>query len=71
MNGVNNQGQIVGAYLDSNGIEHGFVYSGGVFTALADPLGTTGTDAYGINLTGQIVGKYSDSSHVLHGFHLV
>jgi len=66
--GINDQGQIVGFYVDSSGATHGFLYSGGTYTTLDDPLGTGGTFAQGINDQGQIVGYYIDSSNTLHGF---
>ena len=37
---------------------NGFLYSGGTYTTLDDPLGTEGTFAQGINDVGQIVGYY-------------
>ena len=37
-------GQIVGYYIDSSGTEHGFLYSGGTYTTLDDPLGAKGTE---------------------------
>src|SRR5262245_20937373 len=50
------------------GLYHGFLYSGGNYTALDAP-GATQTQAYGINNVGlgQIVGAYSVGS-VNHGF---
>src|SRR3954451_20174855 len=50
--GLNNSGQIVGAYTDSAGT-HGFLNTDGVFTTL--PFVPTG-----INNVGQIVGYSSD-----------
>src|SRR5215831_8027713 len=66
--GINDAGQIVGAYTDANRHGHGFLYSGGTFTNLDDPLGTFGTFAFGINNAGQIVGYYIDASSNTHGF---
>jgi len=66
--GINNNGQIVGYYVDSSGIDHGFLYSGGTYTTLNDPSGSKGTVAAGINDQGQIVGHYADSSNGLHAF---
>jgi probable HAF family extracellular repeat protein len=68
-NGVNNSGQIVGQYLDSNFVQHGFLYSGGQFTSIDFP-GAFATSAVGINNAGQIVGWYQDSQHKQHGFFL-
>jgi len=67
--GINDKGQIVGTYVDSNGVEHGFLYSNGIYTTLNDPLaGSKGTVAFGINDKGQIVGYYFDSNGVEHSF---
>jgi probable HAF family extracellular repeat protein len=67
--GINDSGQIVGNYQDSNGKFHGFLYSNGIWTTLDDPsAGAEGTLAQGINDFGQIVGYYFDSSGVEHGF---
>ena len=58
--GINDTDQIVGIYSDGSG-EHGFLYSGGVYTTLNDNLATGGTAVFGINNAGQIVGSYFDS----------
>src|SRR5713101_60962 len=58
--GINNAGQIVGEYFDSNsGAEVGFLYSGGAYSTLSDPsAGAVFTIANGINNAGQIAGEY-------------
>jgi probable HAF family extracellular repeat protein len=66
--GVNDAGQIVGQFIDGAGVYHGFLYSGGTYTTIDDPLGLMGTEPFGINDQGQIVGGYQDSSGVTHGF---
>jgi probable HAF family extracellular repeat protein len=66
-NGINNAGQIAGAYYDSNGNGHGFLYTNGVFKTIDDPNGVE-TFANGINNAGQIVGTYTDSSGSNHSF---
>ena len=68
---INDLGQIVGDYYDSNSTEHGFLYSSGAYTT--SPLRTIrrapmARRAYGINDAGQIVGYYSDSNGTPHGF---
>jgi hypothetical protein len=50
-----------GDYFDAAGIEHGFVSTGGTFTAIDFP-GATATAAAGINSTGDIVGLWSDGT---------
>jgi probable HAF family extracellular repeat protein len=64
---INARGQIVGYYNDSTGFFHGFVYSGGTFTTLDNPLGVGGTSLTGINDAGEIVGLYGDDVGT-HGF---
>lgn len=54
--GINNSGQIVGAFSNSTG-RHGFLDTAGVITSI-DVLGGTDTLAAGINDAGQIVGSY-------------
>jgi probable HAF family extracellular repeat protein len=63
--GINDAGQIVGTYNTSNGT-HAFVYSGGFFTTIDDPVNGH-TFAYGINNNSQIVGTLSDNTGN-HGF---
>jgi probable HAF family extracellular repeat protein len=67
--GINDVGTAVGAYMDSNGVPHGWVRSrDGSFTQLDDPLGVGGSSANQINDNGLIVGSYADASGVGHGF---
>jgi probable HAF family extracellular repeat protein len=49
--GINDAGQIVGGYTNAGG-GHGFLYSGGTYTPIDDPLATKGTGAAGINSVG-------------------
>jgi len=65
--GINDAGQIVGAYVYSTGTLHGFVATGGDFTSIDVP-GSSFTIAYGINEAGQIVGFYGDNTGTPHGF---
>src|SRR5262249_52781439 len=55
--GINDAGLIVGNQVDSDGVFHGFLLSGGVYTTLDVP-GAIGTRANGINDAGLIVGIY-------------
>jgi YVTN family beta-propeller protein len=66
---INNIGQVVGSYVDSEGVTHGFLLSAGTFTTINYP-GAISTDAVGINNNGQIVGFYEDTSELFHGFTL-
>ena len=71
--GINDSGQIVGYYTDSDTeTAHGYFYSAsGGFSAvrdpLADPMAAEGTTASGINNAGQIVGSYNNATGS-HGF---
>jgi probable HAF family extracellular repeat protein len=48
---------------------HGFLYSGGKWVTLDDPLAANAsTAANSINNAGQIVGYYNDGSGGTHGF---
>ena len=55
--GINDSGQIVGAYAGADNVVHGFLLSGGTYTTLTDPLTDNtspfGTQARGINAGGQ------------------
>lgn len=71
--GINDSGQIVGGYLGTDNVAHGFLLSGGTYTTLTDPLASdtpsdNGTVATGINAGGQIVGTY-DAGPLMGGFH--
>src|SRR5207245_7320496 len=53
--GINTAGDIVGFYVDTNFIFHGFLFSGGTYTTIDYTDGTTAY-LFGINDLGQIVG---------------
>jgi probable HAF family extracellular repeat protein len=65
--GINNMGQIVGSFLDTNNIRHGFLWQAGTFTQIDVP-GAISTEAQGINNSSQIVGAFVDASGLSHGF---
>ena len=65
-NGVNDSGQVAGETINSFGVFHGFLYSGGIYTTL-NVTGATSTVANGINDSGNVVGSYGDGSGN-HGF---
>jgi probable HAF family extracellular repeat protein len=70
VNGINNNGQLVGEYSTASGATLGFEYSGGVYTTINDPLsqGAGWTVAQGINDNGEIVGYYYTAAGVYSGF---
>ncbi|OLD50918.1 MAG: hypothetical protein AUI63_01345, partial [Gemmatimonadetes bacterium 13_1_40CM_2_60_3] len=68
--GINNAGQIVGAYIDRTGTTYGFLYSGGTFTTITlniPGVTVTNTNAHGINKSGQIAGDYTGANDAGHG----
>ncbi len=68
---INDLGQIVGRYIDSAGVNYGYLLNNGVFTSITFP-GAAFTRAIGINLNGDIVGSYYTPSELKsvfeHGF---
>ena len=68
---LNNSGQVVGTFIESNG-SHGLLYSGGVYTTIDGPLGGPflgiPQGPYGINNLGQVVGYYVNSSGSQFGY---
>ena len=70
---INDRGRITGNYIDSSGVNHGFVRGrfGAITTFNVPEAGTgsgQGTLPEGIDLAGEITGQYVDSSGVNHGF---
>ncbi len=65
--GINNSGEIVGGWWDSNKNEHSFTLIGGTYTSFDCP-GASGSAAFGINSAGDIVGQYNDASGTSYGF---
>jgi hypothetical protein len=56
---INANGDIVGRYTDSNGLEHGFLFQAdGTFVSLDVPPSTGGTAATAINSSGTIIGTF-------------
>lgn len=56
LNGVNNNGDIVGGYGGAAGVQHGFLLTASGALTTFDPPGSTSTVAEGINDAGQIAG---------------
>jgi YVTN family beta-propeller protein len=65
--GINNAGQMVGAYVDTSNATHGFSLISGVTTPIDFP-GATFTEATDINDGGLIIGDYIDAQGEGHGF---
>jgi uncharacterized membrane protein len=70
---INERGDIVGEFIDSNGVTRGFVrFSDGSFSApIVDPNDTVGfTEGRGINNSRTVAGDYVGSDGFLHSFFL-
>src|SRR5882762_7996714 len=70
---INERGDIVGAFIDSNGVTSGFVrFSDGSFSdPIVDPNDTVGfTEGRGINNSRTVAGDYVISDGTLHSFFL-
>jgi hypothetical protein len=65
--GINGSGTVVGSYLDSLGIYHGYVYQSGTYTKF-DPPGSAVTAAASITDAGIVYGNYTDDMGERHGF---
>ena len=65
--GINNNGDVVGYYIDNNGHQHGYLFTGGAGFAAVDFPGASVTMASGINDSGEIAGNYADATGA-HGF---
>ncbi len=67
MGGINDQGDTVGLFFDTNFVFHGFLNTHGNFQTVDFP-GAATTFALGINATGKIVGQYDNGDGVSHAF---
>src|SRR5947208_13054762 len=67
--GINPRGDIVGSYVDSGNVEHGFLLRNGAFTSFDYPTAVW-TEGWGILPSGDIVGQYGLPDKTTHGFRL-
>ncbi len=67
LNGINDQGWIVGSYTDAAG-QHGLFRKNANTYVSFDFPGATATSLNGINDFGFIAGRYTDSAGLRHGF---
>ncbi|MGO9375682.1 MAG: carboxypeptidase regulatory-like domain-containing protein [Syntrophobacteraceae bacterium] len=66
--GINNSGQVVGYFTDTNSVSHGFLRSAdGLTYTQIDAPNATSTLAFGINNSGQISGYFTNATGP-HGF---
>ncbi len=69
---INDLGQIVGDYIDANGLFHSYMLDCGKFTVFNVPFaGATGTYSPAINNSGEIVGSWNDSAGNSHSYTLI
>jgi hypothetical protein len=70
INGINASGFVVGYYLDTENVAHGFVRTpSGRFTSFDVPgSGGFGTFPWGTNVEGAVAGFYTDSKPLYHAF---
>jgi probable HAF family extracellular repeat protein len=59
---------VAGGYIDSTGVQHGFVLKGKKLTSFDAPNSVGVTTAEGINDAGQAAGLYTDASANRHAF---
>jgi hypothetical protein len=65
--GINDLGEVSGFYVDSAGMNHGFIVDGGTFETIDVP-GAASTQVLGVNDQGQLSGVYTDATGATHGF---
>jgi hypothetical protein len=64
---INDEGTVVGAYTDEQGLLHGYVREHGRYRTVDYP-GAVQTTIDGINNDGDLVGYYLDDQGIVHGF---
>ncbi len=67
VNGINDAGDIVGAFWMSDLKRHGYLLRDGQYTTIDYP-GAAGTAPFRINARGDLAGTYTDSGNKQHGF---
>src|SRR5262249_10131967 len=65
---INDFGQVVGTWFDSNSIAHEFFYSSGSYSFFDAAGAVNGTFGEGINNANVVVGYYIDTFRHAHGF---
>jgi probable HAF family extracellular repeat protein len=68
--GINDNGVIVGQFVNAAGVTPGFIYDGTTYTTVTPTAQSTVTNLQGVNTQGTAVGFYSegDGGTVQHGF---
>jgi len=65
---LNDSGAIMGTYIDSNFVYHGYLRTPDGKIVTVDPSGSVSTSSSGMNDLGAITGYYLDTNNVYHGF---
>lgn len=65
--GINDEGQIIGLFVDASGTTHGFLKTLDAYTIIQNPNASGASIPFGINNFGQIVGWF-DEGAATHGF---
>lgn len=65
---INDVGSVVGTFIDSNFIYHGYLRAPNGRIVTVDPSNSTSTFVAGINDFGVVTGSYIDANNVYHGF---
>lgn len=65
--GRNNSGTVVGFYINSKGVNFGFIHYNGIMHTFTYPNATS-TQCLGVNDSNVVVGTYTDTSNNIHGF---
>ena len=60
------RGTISGSYVDASSVDHGFLYSAGIFNRV-DVVGAKGTQLTHIPNKGAFAGYFTDQSSEFHG----
>jgi len=66
--GVNNNGVVVGSFVNASSEFEGFAYKSGKYEAIVFPGAVGFTQASGINDSNTVVGDFTGSDHFTHGF---
>jgi len=65
---INDSGAVMGTYIDSNFVYHGYLRTPNGKIVTIDPVGSVFTWSSGMNDLGTITGYYLDPNGVFHGF---
>ena len=67
VSGMSSNGSVIGTYIDTSSVTHGFIFNGSTYTAVDVP-GYSYPVLNGVNASGEVVGAVYDSSSNPHAF---